>query len=101
MVRQMSPDTVDEIEELVNDQRDAIEPIILECLKELFHHIPKGHEFLLTNGKTARTKTFVKPRYNEEREAFEFGIDVCIDDFTVDHIEFFMTKTGHGGKVNK
>lgn len=103
-VQQTTQDTsidIAEIEELISDQRDAIEPIILECLRELFHHIPKGHEFILSNGKTAKTKTFVEPRYNEDRGEFEFGIDVRIDDFTVDHIEFFMTKTGHGGSVNQ
>ena len=90
-----------EIEAIVSGQNDAISPIVLECLKEIFHHIPKGHSFVLSNGKTARTKTFVEPSYNEIYDEFEFGIDILIDDFTVDHIEFFMRKTGHGGRVYK
>lgn len=90
---------INEIEELIDNQRVAIEPIVMECLKELFHHIPKGHKFTLSNGKTARTKTFFYPRCRENTGEYEFGIDIWIDDFTVDHIEFCMKKTGQGGSV--
>lgn len=87
------------MEQIIEDQKKQIEPIIMECLKELFHHIPKNHEFILSNGKAAKFKTFVEPRKHVETGEYEFGIDVKIADFPVDHIEFYMTKTGHGGPV--
>ena len=86
-----------QLNDMLETQRALIEPIIMECLQLMFHYIPKGEPFTLSNGKTAYIKTFIKPRINEETGTHEFGIDVKIDDFPVRHIEFMMRKTGQGG----
>lgn len=95
----MSDKTLDDVEQMLQDQQSLIEPIVMECIKEIFHHIPKDHVFILSNGKEASIKTFYEPRVNKNTRQFEFGIDVRIKDFPVDHIEFCMRKTGQGGFV--
>ena len=86
-----------QLDNMIETQRSLIEPIIMECLQLMFHYIPKGESFMLSNRKTAHFKTFVEPRINEDTGSYEFGIDVVIDAFPVRHIEFMMKKTGQGG----
>ena len=87
------------IDEKLDDQRELIEPLILACLREIFHHIPKNHAFTLPNGIIGTTRTFYEPKQNSETGEYSFGIDVIIEGFPVDHIEFTMKNTGHGGFV--
>lgn len=87
--------TLDDIENILEAQRAQIDPIVMECMKEIFHHIPKAHKFTLSNGKEADIQTFYEPKNNDGD--YSFGIDVKIKDFPVDHIEFIMSKTGQGG----
>ena len=88
-----------DMENLLEVQREQIKPIVLDCLREIFHHIPKGHKFRLSNGKEGRFETFFPPRYDQDQDSYGFGIDVHIDDFAVEHIEFIMKKTGQGGQI--
>ena len=87
----------DDIMETIETQRELVSPIVLECLREIFHHIPKGQKFILSNGKMASFKTFRAPGIHGNTGRCGFGLDVIIDDFSVRHIEFTMEHTGQGG----
>lgn len=89
------------IEHIHKDQEDIASTIVMECLREIFHQIPKGHEFTLSNGKKATTKTFFEPRHHPETGVVQFGMDIKIEDFSLDHIEFCMSHTGHGGPLSE
>lgn len=70
--------------------------IALECLQHLFHAIPFGHEFTLSNSMGGRIGKYVEPR--EKDGTPEAGIDVqlFINDQRIGEVEFFIRNTGWG-----
>ena len=66
-----------------------------EVLNELFHRIPFGEKFTLSNGKVAVIVPWFEPC--EEQDAIHAGIDVVYEDGS-GHIEFILKQTGWGGR---
>lgn len=77
----------------------AKDKIALECLREIFSFLPKSgqHSFKLLNGKNCRLKPLCQPKPHPDTGEVYFTYDVWIDDFPIDHIEFTMKASGHGG----
>lgn len=88
---------MDEGDHRLDDQLPGIYGEVGEIVREVFHRMPFGQEFTLSNGRKGRIKKFVEPRQREEGGRWEFGFDVVFDEGSPDHIEFFVKHTGGGG----
>lgn len=68
-----------------------------EILWEIFHRMPFGQTFTLSNGRVGLLKKFVEPRRRDETGMWEFGFDIVFEKGSPDHLEFFVKHTGGGG----
>lgn len=95
-----------EFEQFFEEQREAVRAIGLEVMTEIWAQMPWGHEFKLSNGRTARISELnggagrSRPQVREDG-SLSMLFDVQIDQFSLDHIEFHITQTGQGGGIRE
>lgn len=87
-----------DLEKHMERQEAALSLIVEEVIKEVFHSIEKPREFELANGLKCKLKTFYEPKEHEGE--WSFGLDVLIEDYGIDYIEFILKHTGQGGMVS-
>lgn len=91
----------------VDDVKARMEQHAMEALRDLFHRLPFGEKIILSNGKEAEIKVFMKPKPGREPNDEGFsdhlsnrphcGIDVTYTDGS-GHLEFILYQSGWGGR---